>query len=161
MLPEIDTPLRARNAAPSPVDVRTPLQGIQRVWQGACTLLTRMARGWRERSVRRVAGAALVALAASVVGGCATPDDRRAQLSEPVPVILAQGSSWELVLPGAGAEPGVEHTRNARALGYGRPTSPASVTTDPGPRIQDRRYILIPRQPDRVLIFTPEPRGRR
>lgn len=107
-----------------------------------------------------MAGAGLLALATIVAGGCATKAEH-AELSEPTPVILAQGSSWELVMPGAGSTPGIEQTRNAQALGYGRPASPAAVTTDLGPRIEDRRYILIPRQPERVLIFTPEPRGRR
>lgn len=102
----------------------------------------------------------MLALAALVLGGCAAPGER-AELSQPTPVVLAQGSSWELVLPGSGAQPGLEQVRNSQALGYGRPASPADVTTDPAPRIEDRRYLILPRRPERVLLFPPERRGRR
>lgn len=156
MVRHADTPLCQSNTGA----VRPGPDARSGRWQGDCTPASGMARSVRERTVRRVAGAGMLALATIVGGGCAAPGER-AELSEPVPVILAQGSSWELVLPGAGAQPGLEQVRNAQALGYGRPASPASVTTDPAPRIEDRRYLTLPRQPDRVLLFPPESRGRR
>lgn len=155
-MPGRNTPLSPGNIRPLGAPSRHGLAD----WQGDCTPDPAMARSWRERTVGRAAGATLVALAAFAVGGCATPNHRAGELSAPAPVILAQGSSWELIFPAPGGSPGPEASRNAQALGYGRPTPASALRTDTAPRVEDRRYIVLPRSPDRVLIFPPQ-RGRR
>jgi hypothetical protein len=107
------------------------------------------------------AAACLLAAAIACAAGCAKPVHPRYA----GPIVGAQGSAWEAVLPGpaaAGLGPGPEYARRDADLNIrtSRDRLDAGAWPDDRPSLSRRRILLLPTTHRGLIYFEPEPPPR-